>query len=167
MRNSIKKSIICLYLAVVVIVYITTIMLSNRIIDINNVLAINNIIILIILLLVALIPAIIISRMIVYPLKKIEKNMRTVAAGKVVDTKHLKGYEKIAEINNTVEAFKAMMEVINKNNFDLNGQQSKTEIILEHMTDFFLVSSVSGNTCFLRFALTLAINSLTLNGFVI
>jgi len=143
MKNSIKKSIICLSLVIVVIVYITTIMLSKRIIDVNNVLSVNNIIVLGILLLIALIPAIIVSRMIIYPLKKIEKNMRTVAAGKVVDTKYFKGYEKISEINNTVEAFKSMMEVINKNNFDLNGQQSKTEIILEHMTDGVVAFSVT------------------------
>lgn len=69
--------------------------------------------------------------------------MRVVAAGKVVDPKNLKGYEKISEINNTVEAFRAMMEVINKNNFDLNGQQSKTEIILEHMTDGVVAFSIT------------------------
>ena len=144
MRNSIKKSIICLSLAIVVIVYITTIMLSkSNVIDINNVFAVNNIIIFGIFLLIALMFGIIVARMITYPLKKIEKNMRTVAAGKVVDTKHLKGYEKIAEINNTVEAFKAMMEVINKNNFDLNSQQSKTEIILEHMTDGVVAFTVN------------------------
>lgn len=143
MKNSIKQIIICLSLAIVVIVYITTIMLSRSIIDVNNIFNIYNIAILFILLLIAMIPAAIIARMITYPLKKIEKNMRVVAAGKVIDIKHLKGYEKIVEINNTVEAFRSMMEVINKNNFDLNGQQSKTEIILEHMTDGVVAFSVT------------------------
>lgn len=143
MKNSIKKSIICLSLAIVVIVYITTIMLSKNVINIDNIFSINNVIVLFILMLIALIPALILSKLIIYPLKKIEKNMRIVAAGKVVDLKYLKEYEKISEINSTIEAFKSMMEVINKNTFDLNGQQSKTEIILEHMTDGVVAFSVT------------------------
>ena len=143
MKNSIKKSIIFMSLAIVVIVYITTIMLSKSILDLNNIFSINNIIVLIIFILIALIPGLIISRIICYPLKKMEKNMRIVAAGKTVDSKNLKDFEKFSEINNTVEAFKSMMEVINKNTFDLNGQQSKTEIILEHMTDGVVAFSVT------------------------
>lgn len=143
MKNSIKKSIIGLSLIIVVIVYITTIMLCKNIIDVNNIFSLNSIIVLAIMLLVVLIPSIILSRYIAYPLKKIEKAMKVVASGKNVDSKHLKGYDKLSEMNNTVEAFKQMMEVINKNNFDLNSQQSKTEIILEHMTDGVVAFTVN------------------------
>ena len=55
-------------------------------------------------MLVALIPTLIITRFISYPLKKIERNMRTVASGKTLDPKNLKGYGKFSEIDDTMES---------------------------------------------------------------
>lgn len=143
MKNSIKKSIVFFTVLVVVIVYITTIMLSNKIIDQSNIFNTKNLIVLGIMLIVFLIPALIISRLISYPLKRIEKNMRLVASGKIIDSNHLNLDSNMVEVSDTIDAFKLMMNLIRKNNFDLNGQQSKTEIILEHMTDGVLAFSVT------------------------
>ena len=146
MKNSIKKSILILTIAIVVIVYITTIMLFMDFQDLNQIFNIKSILTLILFILFFSIPAVIIARLITYPLKKIEKNMRLVARGKMVETKHLKEISKFAEINDTIEAFDLMMELIRKNNFDLNSQQSKTEIILEHMADGVVAFSVTKQT---------------------
>jgi two-component system sensor histidine kinase VicK len=146
MKNSIKKSIIILTEVTVVIVYITTLMLFNNFQNVKEIFYLPNIIFLLVLMVIFLIPAYIISRSICYPLKKIERSMRVVANGKMVDTKHLKEYGKFSEINETIDAFTLMMELIRKNNFDLNSQQSKTEIILEHMADGVIAFSVTKQT---------------------
>lgn len=143
MRNSIKKIISILCCSMVVIVYIATILLSKGILKIDNLFAIPNIIFLVVIIAIAYVLSNIISRMITFPLKKIERGMKNVAEGKVPDTKHLKEYGKIKEIDDAVEAYVLMMELIKKNNFDLNSQQSKTEIILEHMADGVVAFSIS------------------------
>lgn len=143
MKKSIKNSIVLLSIGIVVIVYITTLFLSKGFLDNTKIFNINNIIVLCIFLLIAIIPSLFISRVITYPLKKIEKSMRAVANGKIVDTKHLEDYTKYAEIKDTVYAYSLMMELIKKNNFDLNSQQSKTDIILEHMADGVVAFSIS------------------------
>ncbi len=143
MKNSIKRSISILCCSMVVIVYIATILLSKGVLDINNIFAISNIIFLLSILLVVYVISNIVSKMITFPLKKIEKGMKTVAEGKVPDTKYLKEYGKLKEIDDTVEAYILMMELIKKNHFDLNSQQSKTEIILEHMADGVVAFSIS------------------------
>lgn len=144
MKNSIKKSVILFSMSIVVIVYITTILLSNGIIDIKNIFNLKNIVTLLMMLLLFLIPALVLARLITYPLKKIEKSMKMVAGGKIIDPNHIKECSKFTEMNETLAAFRSMMELIRKNNFDLNGQQSKTEIILEHMTDGVVAFSVTG-----------------------
>lgn len=143
MKKSIKSSIALLCIGIVVIVYITTLILSSRFLDTTNLLSLNNIIVLCILLLIAIIPALFLSRFITYPLKKIEKSMKTVANGKIVDTKHLEDYTKYSEMRDAIYAYSLMMELIKKNNFDLNSQQSKTDIILEHMADGVVAFSIT------------------------
>lgn len=143
MKRSIKTSITLLCILLVVIVYITTLILSRIFLDNTNLFNLNNIIILCILLLVAIIPSLFISRFITYPLKKIEKSMKTVASGKIVDTKHLEKYTKYSEMRDTIYAYNLMMELIKKNSFDLNSQQSKTDIILEHMADGVVAFSIT------------------------
>lgn len=143
MKKSIRTSITSLCIGIVVIVYITTLILSRVFLDNTNLLNLNNIIMLCIFLLIAIVPAIFISRFITYPLKKIEKSMKTVANGKIVDTKHLEDYTKYSEMKDTIYAYNLMMELIKKNNFDLNSQQSKTDIILEHMADGVVAFSIT------------------------
>lgn len=143
MKNSIKRSISILCISMVVIVYIATILLSNGILESNNIFASSNIIFLVIMIILAYVLSNVISKMITFPLKKIEKGMRSIAEGKVPDTKHLKEYGNLREIDDTIDAYVIMMELIKKNNFDLNSQQSKTEIILEHMADGVVAFSIS------------------------
>ncbi|MCX8075209.1 MAG: cell wall metabolism sensor histidine kinase WalK [Clostridia bacterium] len=144
MRSSLKFNIGFLSFLMVVITYITTIVLSEKkIIDGSNLLDISNFIFLLVLFLIALIYTSIIAKSIIFPIKKIEKSMRNVAAGKILETKHLKNYSNITEITDFIDAYSDMMQIIRKNNFDLNSQQSKTEIILEHMADGVVAFSVS------------------------
>lgn len=143
MKVSIKSCITFLVMCVVVIVFITTIILSGSVIDTNSIFSINNIVVLAILLLLFLVPTLIISKLITFPLKKMDKAMRTVATGKIVEPRHLKERAKFSELQDTTEGFNKMMEIIKKNNFDLNSQQSKTEIILEHMADGVVAFSIT------------------------
>ena len=142
MKNSIKFSIVFLSIIMVVIVYIATIVLSGTFIDTNNLTSINNIIMLVLLVIVTLIISTVICNMITVPLKKMEKNMKSVVSGKLPDTKHLKDYNKLSEINDLTDSYIQMMELIKKNHFDLNSQQSKTEIILEHIADGVVAFSI-------------------------
>lgn len=143
MKKSIKNSIRFFSMIMVVIIFITTIILSNGIIDTKNIFALSNILILLCFLLLTFIISTVISNFITFPLKKIEKGMKSVADGKIIDTKYLKDYVKFNELNDLVDAYTLMMELIKKNNFDLNSQQSKTEIILEHMADGVVAFSIS------------------------
>lgn len=143
MKVSIKSYIVCLIISIVVVVFTTTMLLSSSVLNMQHLFSLNNLIVLLIMILLCVIPGFIIARLIVFPLKKIDKSMRTVATGKIVEPKHLKDYTQIAEISDTISAYSNMMEIIKKNNFDLNSQQSKTEIILEHMADGVVAFSIT------------------------
>ena len=131
MKVSIKTCLTLFVVTIDIIVFMTVLFLPSDIINKYNIFAVSNFIVLFILILFSIIPALIISRMITYPLKRIDRTMKTVATGKIVDVKHLKNYENFTEISDTIIAYTQMMETIKKNNFDLNSQQSKTEIILD------------------------------------
>ncbi len=143
MKKSIKNSIRFLNMIMVVIVFITTIILCGKFIDTTNIFALNNIIILVIFLLLSFIFSTLLANVITYPLKKMEKGMRNVSEGKITDTKYLKEYSSLSEIKDVISSYTLMMELIKKNNFDLNSQQSKTEIILEHMADGVIAFSIT------------------------
>ena len=61
--------------------------------------------------------------------------MRVVSEGKLPDISRVKDSDEFPEYHDIMDAYVAMLKVIKKNTFDLNSQQSKTEIILEHMAD--------------------------------
>lgn len=143
MKSSIKTCIKIANIVMVVIVYITTILLCRKIIDTNNIFSISNLIILTIFILLSIIINGLIVNMIIFPIKKIEKNMRLVANGKVNEPRHLDDYNKLNEIKDLTDAYMNMFKTIQKNTFDLTGQQSKTEIILEHMADGVVAFNVS------------------------
>lgn len=143
MKKSIKNSIRFFSIVLVVIVYITTLILYSNITDIKTFLSVSNIIVLFIFLLIAFLGGTIISNLITFPIKKIEKGMKSVSEGKIIDTRHLKDYANFSELDELVDSYTLMMELIKKNNFDLNSQQSKTEIILEHMADGVIAFSIS------------------------
>jgi two-component system sensor histidine kinase VicK len=143
MKVSMKKIIRAMSIIMVVIVYITTIILSGSIIDTNKFISKNNIIVLAIFILISYIFSVIISNKIVTPLKKIEKGMKVVSEGKLPDISRIKDSDEFTEYHDIMEAYIAMLKVIKKNTFDLNSQQSKTEIILEHMADGVMAFSTT------------------------
>lgn len=143
MKVSMKKIIRAMSIIMVVIVYITTIILSSSVLDTSNIFNKNNIIALIIFVAVAYICSVIVSNKIVLPLRKIEKGMRVVSEGKLPDVSRIKENEDFKEYHDLMDAYVAMLKVIKKNTFDLNSQQSKTEIILEHMADGVMAFSTT------------------------
>lgn len=143
MKKSIRGCIIFFNLIMVVITYIATIIALNGLDNIENFFKLSNIILLLILLLTTFIVSSLICKSIIFPLKKIEKNIDCVAEGKIPNTKHLKEYTNFSEMQDLISSYRAMIEVIKKNNFDLNSQQSKTEIILEHMADGVVAFSIT------------------------
>lgn len=144
MRNTIKGLILLLSFSIMLIVYLSVFYFTKLgIIFSDNFFHINNIIIFFTIIGIAFTLSSIVSKLIIFPIKKIEKNMKNVVDGKTIETKHLKGYNKFREIDELIDIYSKMMEVIKKNNFDLNSQKSKTEIILEQMADGVIAFSVT------------------------
>lgn len=143
MKKSIKNSMRIVCVAMVVIGYITTTFLLSKNVGIKDIFSVTNIVVLGILIIISLIVGSALASQITMPLKKINKTMRVVANGKMVDTKYLKKYSTFKELEEVTDAYTMMMQVIKKAHFDLNSQQSKTEIILEHMADGVIAFSVT------------------------
>ncbi len=143
MKVSMKKIIRAMSIIMVVIVYITTIILSGSIIDTDKIFSKNNIIVLVIFTIISYILSVIVSNKIVSPLKKIEKGMKVVSEGKLPDISRIKDSDEFPEYHELMDAYVSMLKVIKKNTFDLNSQQSKTEIILEHMADGVMAFSTT------------------------
>lgn len=143
MKVSMKKIIRAMSIIMVVIVYITTIILSGTIIDTDKIFSKNNIIVLVIFAIISYILSVIVSNKIVSPLKKIEKGMKVVSEGKLPDISRIKDSDEFPEYHELMDTYISMLKVIKKNTFDLNSQQSKTEIILEHMADGVMAFSTT------------------------
>lgn len=141
MKVSMKKIVRAMSIIMVVIVYITTIILSSSVIDTDKIFSKNNIIILVILIIISYIVSVVISNKFTVPIKRIEKGMRLVSEGRLPDTTRMKEHEDFREYHDLIEAYEAMIKVVKKNTFDLNSQQNKTEIILEHMADGMIAFS--------------------------
>ena len=104
MKGSINLNIKLINIVLVVIVYITTILLCGKVIDVNNLFSLKNVLILIGFIIITLILNSITIKMITLPLKKIEKNMRLVASGKVSEPRHLDEYGNLKEIKDFTNA---------------------------------------------------------------
>ena len=119
MKNSIKNSISVLSISMVVITFITTILLFvTKVINKDNIFSLTTLVVLLALIFITYIFSIIISKYITTPLKKIERSMRAVADGKIINTKHLNEYKNYAEIVDVIHSFSLMMKLIKKNTFD-------------------------------------------------
>ncbi|MEG2310805.1 MAG: ATP-binding protein [Clostridia bacterium] len=138
MKNSIKQSIRVLSIIMVVIGYTATLIIVK-----NDIFTLQNLIVLSVLVICAYIIGNLVAKTIVYPIKKIDKNMRLVSEGKIIEPRHVKEHGKYSELNDLLDSYILMMKLIKKNNFDLNSQQSKTEIILEHMADGVVAFAIS------------------------
>jgi two-component system, OmpR family, sensor histidine kinase VicK len=144
MKNTIKKNIYIINILFILLTFAAIFTLIKiDYIELDNIFSFNNIVILLMIIVLSLIFSSILSKMIIFPIKKIEKNMKNVLEGKMIDTKHLRGYNRFKEWDEFLDVYLSMMEVIKKNNFDLNNNKSKTEIILEHMADGVIAFSVS------------------------
>ena len=143
MKISMKKIIRAMFIIMVVIVYITTLILSSSVIDTDNIFSKNNIIVFIIFVILAYIISAIISNKMTLPLKKIEKGMKLISEGKFPDNLRMKEENEFEEYKELIDVYTSMLKVIKKNTFDLNSQESKTEIILEHMADGVIAFSTS------------------------
>ena len=143
MKISMKKIIRAMCIIMVVIVYITTLILSSSVINTDNIFSKNNIIVFIIFVILAYIISAIISNKMTLPLKKIEKGMKLISEGKFPDNLRMKEENEFEEYKELIDVYTSMLKVIKKNTFDLNSQESKTEIILEHMADGVIAFSTS------------------------
>ncbi len=143
MKISIKKIIRAMSIIMVVIVYITTILLSKFLIDTDNIFSVNNLIMLLIYVVLAYLASVIISNKVVSPLKRVEKGMKQVSEGRLPEKSKLKVHTNLEEYKSLVDTYSSMVSVIKKNTFDLNSQESKTEIILEHMADGVIAFSMA------------------------
>ena len=143
MKISMKKIIRAMCIIMVVIVYITTLILSGSVINTDNIFSKNNIIVFIIFVILAYIISAIISNKMTSPLKKIEKGMKLISEGKFPDNLKMKEENEFEEYKELIDVYSSMLKVIKKNTFDLNSQESKTEIILEHMADGVIAFSTS------------------------
>lgn len=144
MRNTIKRNIYLINIIFILLTFVATFFLIKvDYIELDNLSSFNNIVILFMIVFLSILFSSILTKMIIFPIKKIEKNMKSVLEGRMIDTKHLKGYNRFKEWDEFLDVYLSMMEVIKKNNFDLNNNKSKTEIILEHMADGVIAFSVS------------------------
>lgn len=116
MKKSIKMYILVFSLIMVVITYIATIIALYGFEDLSKILNLNSLIVLAVLIIVTVIGALFVSKSITFPLRKIEKNMNIVASGKIPNTKQLKDYTKVSEMQDIISSYRAMIEVIKKNN---------------------------------------------------
>ena len=98
-----------------------------------------------VLVLVSFIVATAISKGITIPMRKMEKAMNNIINGRLnnVNKKMLSEHATTEEMQNFVTVFDEMMSMMAKKNFDLNSQESKTEIILEHMADGVIAFAVN------------------------
>lgn len=144
MFKSLKTSIKVMATSLVVATYITAVCVVSYTVTGEVSLEFNtpNLIAIGVLVAISLIIATDIGAKVAMPLKKIEKSMKHLTDGKNVDTKNLKGITSPKEIKDLVAVYDTMVEVVSKQNFDLNSQQSKTQIILERMDDGVIAFSL-------------------------
>lgn len=137
MFKSFKTSIKFFGVSFVVVTFIVIQCITSYTISGNISIQINTPIIVAIgvLIIIALIIATEIANKISIPIKKIEKSIKNLSDGKNVDTKFLKAIQKPYEVAELIVAYDAMVGVVSKKNFDLNSEESKTQIILERMDD--------------------------------
>ncbi len=136
-----KNSIIFITITLITIVVTTTITLSIS----DNFIKYIYVYIaaIILLLLLSVFASLLMSRDLSMQLRRFNRSMKNVIDGKLNDAKIIKEKTNVEEIKNTTNIFNAMLTIIRKNSFELNTQQNKTEIILEHMADGVIAFSLT------------------------
>lgn len=146
MFKSIKGNLLALLVSIVIITTVTTQLLVSYISTGKAEVYFNAPIVItigVVLLLSFFVTSLFASK-ITIPLRKIQKTMRNVAEGKTVKGKSIIWGKNLKEIEQFIDAYEKMLQVVKKNNFDLNSQESKTEIILERMDDGVIAFSLQG-----------------------
>lgn len=95
-----------------------------------------------VLIVVALIFTTIFIKSINFPMKKMQKSMKALSDGKNQGNALLYDSTSYKEFTELFDVYTNMKKVVLKNNFDLNSQESKTEIILERMDDGVIAFSL-------------------------
>ena len=144
MKSNIKTTMIFMFCIITIIVYISLFLfIKIGVINTESFFSIANIFWMTVLILISYITAVFLSKTISIPLNKISRNMKGLLDGRTIDVRHIKRESRFNEIDKLIEKYCSMIELIRRNNLDLNSQQSKTEIILEQMTDGVLAFSVN------------------------
>ncbi len=144
MKSTIKTSLVLMFIIVTIITYVSLyVFIDLGVISLKSFFTPMNIVWFILLIIISYITASFISKTISKPINKLVRNMKGLLDGRSIDYKNIKSDSRFIEIDRLNERYLAMLELIKKNNLDLNSQQSKTEIILEQMTDGVIAFSVN------------------------
>lgn len=144
MKNIKLNTLVILFNIVTVIItaLIFTLLVFINISNNNNVFSLSYFVTMIALISLSAIFSTILVKYIFSNIRKIEKNMRAMLDGKILDIKNIKNTSKIKDINSFTNTYLSIIEIVKRNNFALNSEESKTEIILEHMADGVIAFSV-------------------------
>ena len=144
MFNSIKKvtKLIAIFLVILTFVIMNIAIYYSIEGEFGFVLDFPVVILLIVLLLVALLIAAIYNKIILTPIKKLERSMKNLKDGKNVDSRQLTNSTKLGEMQSLVGEYSEVLNSLLKNRFELNSQESKTSIILERMDDGVIAFSM-------------------------
>ncbi|MEG1363411.1 MAG: hypothetical protein RSC92_03110, partial [Clostridia bacterium] len=142
MFNSINKLYISFITFLVTAIFVLMFFLNKHSVITDNLFSYNNIVVLILIILVSSLLVLAVNKIVTFPINKITKNIKNILDKKVFDIKYLKDYSKLNEIKKLTEEYIYFIEYIQKNNFDLTNDKSKTEIILENMRDGVIAFSL-------------------------
>ena len=144
MKSTIKGAITLTICIMSIIVYLSLFIFMNlKIISPDNFFEPINIILFLLLVILSYILSSALAKRITRPLNKVIRNMRGLLDGRVIENKKLREGVKYTEIDKLIDRYISILELIKRNNLDLNSQQSKTEIILEQMTDGVIAFSIT------------------------
>ena len=144
MRNTIKGASVLIVCSMVIITYISLFIFINlKVISPDDFFSPINIVWFILLVIISYVVATMLAKSITRPINKLIRNMKWLLDGRMIETRKIKENVKFVEIDRLTDKYLSMLELIKKNNLDLNSQQSKTEIILEQMTDGVIAFSLN------------------------
>ena len=131
------KNIIIIYnlLSIIFTTAIILLLVHSDMLNKDNIFSSSFVIVIAVILILSIIISKELANSIMKYFKKVEKNMKSLLDGKIVDIKSIKNASNISEINSFINTYISVIEIIKRNNFALNSEESKTEIILEHMAD--------------------------------
>ena len=137
MKNIKFKNLIIIYnlLTIIVVSCIIVLLVWTNILNKENILSPIFVISMFMVVILSIIISSDIANKCIRFFKKIEKNMKALLDGKIIDIRSIKNVSNIEEVNSFINTYISVIEIIKRNNFALNSEESKTEIILEHMAD--------------------------------